>query len=213
MKKVMILGAEISDISPSEAVKTVHGFLADSDQHYIVTPNPEIVLAASRSAKLRFIFDNADLSLPDGFGLKIGAWILGQKLHNRIAGVDFMLEISSLAQVEGRGVFLLGGATGVAQKAAAKLQEKYPGIKITGAVSGGKVRKINNEWVASEAGLIEKINQSQAEILFVAFGCPKQEKWMFHNLSKLESVKLAMTVGGSFDFLAGTAQRAPLMMR
>jgi len=209
----MILGAEISDISPSEAVKTARGFLASQDQHYIVTPNPEIVLKAFKSAKLRFILDHADLSLPDGFGLKIAARLLGQKLHNRVAGADFMLKLGALAEEESRGVFLLGGAPGVAQKAAARLQEKYPGIKIAGAISGGKVRKINNEWVASEAGLIEKINQSRAQILFVAFGCPKQEKWLYHNLSKLESVKLAMTVGGSFDFLAGTVRRAPAIMR
>lgn len=209
----MILGAEISDISQTEAIKAAQVWLAGSDQHYIVTPNPEIVLAASKSAKLRYIFDNADLSLPDGFGLKIAAGILGQKLENRVAGADFMLQISALAAQEKRGVFLLGGEDGVAQKAGTKLQEKYPGIKIAGATSGGKVIKVNDRWTTSDQDLIKKINQSQAQILFVAFGCPKQEKWLFHNLAKLDSIKLAMTVGGSLDFLAGVRRRAPARMR
>ena len=209
----MILGVEVSDISQAQAIKKVQEFLNDSKQHYIVTPNPEIVLAASKSAKLRSVFDKADLSLPDGFGLKIAARILGQKLHHRVAGADFMLQIAALGAQERQSVFLLGGQAGVAKKAALKLQKMHPSLKIAGAESGGKVIKENNAWATSDRELIKKINQSQARILFVAFGCPKQEKWLFHNLAKLDSVKLAMTVGGSLDFLAHTARRAPAIMR
>jgi len=213
MKKVMILGVEVSDISQAQAIKKVQEFLNDSKQHYIVTPNPEIVLAASKSAKLRSVFDKADLSLPDGFGLKIAARILGQKLHHRVAGADFMLQIAALGAQERQSVFLLGGQAGVAKKAALKLQKMHPSLKIAGAESGGKVIKENNAWATSDRELIKKINQSQARILFVAFGCPKQEKWIRDNLYKLGSVKLAMAVGGSLDYLANVRRRAPRWLR
>ncbi len=213
MKKVTILGVNVTDIDLAAARRLVRRWLSGPDQHYIVTPNPEIVLMACRKGKLRAIFDRADLALPDGFGLKIGAKILGQKLEHRLTGADFMLEIIAIAAEQGAPIFLLGGRNEVAHKAAGKLKSLYPNLQIAGDAGGGEVKKTDGKWQAADPGLIERINAGLAQIIFVGFGCPKQERWIYDNLHKLENIKLAMAVGGSLDYLAGVRRRAPRPVR
>lgn len=214
MNSVNIMGVEVSNVSRAEALARVQNALASQHQHYIVTPNPEIVLAAGGDPALRSVLNHADLSLPDGFGLKIAARILGVRLPNRIAGADFMEMIVALAEEEHWPLFLLGGRdAAVPQRAAERLRGDYPAVVIAGHASGGVVRFREGRWEASEPGIIEKINQSGASILFVGFGAPKQEKWIFSNLDKLPNVRLAMVVGGTIDFWAGLRRRAPLLLR
>ncbi len=214
MKSVNILGIEVSDVSHSEALAQVKNFLEDANQHYIVTPNPEIVLKASCDPGLRRILNHADLSLPDGFGLKIAARILGQKLHHRVTGADFMLSIIALAESEQWPVFLLGGLhEKISEQAAWHLRYRYKQLKIVGYAPGGVVEFRHGRWQTSDEKLLARINASRAKILFVGFGCPKQEKWIFQNLDKLPNVKLAMTVGGTLDFLAGERKRALHVIR
>jgi len=214
MKSVNILGVEVSDVSRSEALARVKNFLEDSNQHYIVTPNPEIVLGAAKDHNLRRILNHADLALPDGFGLKIGARILGQKLRHRVTGADFMQSVIALAESEQWPVFLLGGKDEkIPEQAAWHLRYRCKQLKIVGHASGGVVEFRHARWQTSDQKLIDRINQSRAKILFVGFGCPKQEKWIFQNLDKLPNVKLAMTVGGTLDFLAGERKRARYVIR
>lgn len=214
MKSVNILGVDVSDISRPEALARVESFLASPHQHYIVTPNPEIVLKAVKDGSLRRILNHADLSLPDGFGLKIASRILGQKLHHRVTGADFMQAIAVLAEAEQWPIFLLGGLNKkTAEQAAWHLRYRYKQLKIVGHESGGVVEFTHGRWQTNDAKLLDRINQSRAKIVFVGFGCPKQEKWIFHNLDKLPSVKLAMTIGGTLDFLAGERKRAVYALR
>ncbi len=214
MNSVNILGVEVSDVSESFALSRVKSFLESPHQHYIVTPNPEIVLKAVKDGGLRRILNHADISLPDGFGLKIASRILGQKLHHRITGADFMLAILELAESEEWPVFLLGGLNEkVSEQAAWHVRYKYKKLKIVGQASGGVVEFRQARWQTSDSKLIDRINQSRAKILFVGFGCPKQEKWIFQNLDKLPNIKLAQTCGGTLDFLAGERKRALYAIR
>ncbi|MBI1961467.1 MAG: WecB/TagA/CpsF family glycosyltransferase [Parcubacteria group bacterium] len=214
MKSVNILGVEVSDVSRSEALAQVKNFLEDSNQHYLVTPNPEIVLKANKDHNLRRILNHADMALPDGFGLKIAARILGQKLLNRVTGADFMQSVIALAESEQWPVFLLGGRNEkISEQAAWHLRYRYKRLKIVGYASGGVVEFRQGRWQTSDAKLFARINQSRAKILFVGFGCPKQEKWIFQNLDKLPNIKLAMVVGGTLDFFAGERKRARYVIR
>lgn len=212
MREVNILGVKVSHLSLAEALSYVKNFLDGRERHFITTPNPEIILAAQKDENLRRIINYSDLALPDGFGLKIAAFILREKLRARLPGSDFMLACCALAEAEETGVFLLGGGQGVARGAAASLQKIYPRLKISGSASGGRVYLARAGWTAEE-GVTAQINSSGAKILFVAFGCPKQEKWIFSNLDKMPGLRLALTVGGSFDYLAGRKRRAPLLLR
>jgi N-acetylglucosaminyldiphosphoundecaprenol N-acetyl-beta-D-mannosaminyltransferase len=209
MKLVNILGTKLADISQPEALSWVKNFLEDNFQHYITTPNPEIVLLASYDKNLNLVINNSDLAIADGFGLKIAGYILGEKLDHRITGADFAEAIVALAESEGWPIFLLGSENDeIAQMAESRLKSIYNELKIVGAQSGGMLELKNKRWESNDQRLIEKINNSGAKILFVGFGCPKQEKWIFQNLDKLPKVKLAMTVGGTIDFWSGKRKRA-----
>jgi len=232
--KTDVLGVKIDDISPEEALAVVEKWICpDSRQsrnrgsrtngirrekHYIVTPNPEMVVAAQKDLAFKAALNDADLSIPDGAGLK-----LSKKVRNSFSGTDFMEKLISLSAEKGFVVGFLGGKEGIAKKAAECLLRKYPGLKVAFAKSGGLV---NNDGVIlrtkSEGSSPTMEDSSPAspgqndilpcDILFVAFGHIKQEKWMAANLEKIP-VKVAMGVGGSFDYFSGTVPRAPKFMR
>ena len=139
---------------------------------------------------------------------------------DRISGVDFMFEICRIAAEQGRSIYLLGsGFDEVVQKTSAELQKRFPNLKIVGCDKGPNI----DEWRATDYELklnieenevlIHRINALSPDIIFVAFGMGKQEKWIHEYLSKLLTVKVAMGVGGSFDFISGKTPRAPLFMR
>lgn len=179
MKKY-ILGIKIDDVNMSEALEMVHQWLQKFGKKYIVTPNPEFIMTAQKDLDFKKILNGADLSIPDGAGLKLSG-----KIENTVSGVDLMEKLVERSADWGVTVGLLGGSDGVANKTAECLQKKYPKIKIS---------------------------FTSPDLLFVAFGHPKQEKWIVKNLPKL-NVKIAMGVGGAFDYLSGKVPRAPKWIR
>lgn len=203
MQKITILGIKASNVTKNEAVEMCHGFLFDGSQHIIATPNPEMAVLALKDVEFASIFDKADLCLPDGVGLMLAGKLFGTPLKERIAGSDFVLSLAEMAEKEGKSVYLLGAGEGVAKKAGEKLKEKYLNLKISGVESGGDVSDLNIQ------DILNKINSVAPEILFVAFGQIKQEKWIVENLSKIPSVKIAIGIGGALDFIARNAKRAP----
>lgn len=199
MKK-SVLDIKIDDIDINQSVEIVKTWLKGIDKHYIVTPNPEIVLKAQEDFELKTILNNADLSVPDGVGLKLTTDIVCNT-----PGVDLMEELIKLSSDYGFTVGLLGGKKGIAEKTRDCLQKKYPTLKIIYVNSGGP---INNEGEI----IGNKLQIAKVDILFVAFGPPKQEKWVYKNLNKIP-VKVAMVVGGSFDYLSNKVVRAPIWIR
>ncbi len=201
------LGIKVDEVSKEQALQKAVEFLNSSGQHKIFTPNPEIIVKAQKDEYFKKVLNSGDLNLCDGVGLQIFA-----KIKTRVPGIDFMLEVCKLAMEQGRGVYLLGsGSDEVVGGAFEELEKRYPNLKISGYNKGPEI----NEGSACkfEGPIFEQINQSGAQILFVAFGMGKQEKWIYENLSKMPGVKIAMGVGGSFDFISGHIKRAPLFMR
>lgn len=187
MKKY-ILGVGIDDINIDQVVRKVEGWLKKGGKHYIVTPNPEFLVTAQSDPEFKKILNNADLAIPDGRGLKLAGDIL-----NHSPGIDVMEELVKRSSDWAVAVGFLGGRGNVAEKTAERLKKKYPALKV--------------KFISEEPDDIPKL-----DILFVAFGHPKQEKWISKNLPKLP-VKVAMGVGGSFDYLSGKVPRAPLWIR
>ncbi len=204
-----ILGVKIDNISNSDALYKVRRFLSGGGQHYIATTGPEFIMAAQRDQEFKNILNKSDLSLTDGFGIALAARYQGDKLTARIPGIDLMLDICSIAAESNQSIFLLGAKPGVAEKTAVRLIERFPNLRIAGAESGyrGWHRHLD------DAKVVEIINRRQPDILFVAFGQVKQEKWIANHLAQLPTVKLAMGVGGSFDYISGKVARAPGWMR
>lgn len=209
LKKIDILGVGITDASKDEILEYVFNFVSSgSEKGYIVTPNPEIITHAQAHTRYREILNKATVSLCDGVGVAIAARLMDKSLHGRIAGVDFMEEVCKESVRKGVGVGFLGGKRGVALRASECLKAKLPGLR---------VGFVGEEW--QESGIrrsldTEKKTQGQEEvdILFVAFGFPKQEEWIAENLSKIP-VKMAMGVGGAFDYISGAVPRSPFLMR
>jgi N-acetylglucosaminyldiphosphoundecaprenol N-acetyl-beta-D-mannosaminyltransferase len=203
---MQFLGVNITKVTKEEALAKVAEFLNSNNQHKIFTPNPEMVVKAQKDEYFKTVLNSGDLNLCDGMGLQIFTGI------KRIPGVDFMLEACRLAAEQGRGIYLLGsGNDEVVGKTCEALSKKFPNLKISGYNKGPEI----TEGLAKQLddGIVEQINNSGAQIFFVAFGMGKQEKWIYENLSKLPNIKVAMGVGGSFDFISGKIKRAPVFLR
>lgn len=207
--KVNILGVQIDNLKKLEVLEMVERFLSDGAQHYIVTPNPEMVVAAQKDEYFLGILNKAGLSVPDGFGLILASRYLRHPIPERIHGVDLMIDLCRMAEQKNCSVFLLAKKEGLAssEETAAALKKFYPGL----AISGGEL-EISN-FQSSALKIIEEINLKKPDILFVALGAGRQEKFIAENLNKMPSVKIAMGIGGAFDFISGKIKRAPRWMR
>lgn len=189
---------------------------------FCVTPNPEICLAAENNAGFLKVLKAADLSIPDGFGILwagrylngsknlirwgwtlLSPWVTKKKgvFFERVTGTDVM---NQFCQKSKRRVFLLGASPEVNRNLTEKL--KKAGTKVVGSYSGDP--SVENEEV-----IRQMIDTPETEVLFVAFGAPKQEEWISRNLPKMKNVRVAMGIGGAFDFLVGKRKRAPQWMR
>ncbi len=194
MDKEFLFGVGITNAKQEDILKYILYSLEKKDKkYYVVTPNPEIVVYATHHEAFKSILNNARLALCDGAGLLVAAKILGKQLKTRTTGVDLMDALCRGLATKPITVGFLGGKRGVAERTAECLQSKYPGLKVVFAKS---------EWSEDKA----------IDLLFVAFGFPKQEEWMASNIEKLP-IRVAMGVGGAFDYISGDVSRAPQSMR
>ena len=203
VKTKSVLGIKIDDVSINEAIDVIFSWLKSNKKHYIVTPNPEFIMTAQNDPKFKEILNKADLAIPDGSGLKISG-----KITNTTTGTDLIEEIFKKGD-KAITIGFLGGSGGVAKKAAERLRKKYPGTKILYAEDGPKV---NFEGEEVSPALSNKYHKLRVDIVCVGFGQIKQEKWISKNLDKLP-VKIAIGVGGAFDYFSGKVKRAPLWIR
>lgn len=170
-------------------------------KYYIVTPNPEILVFAKKNKNFKTILNNAEIALIDGTGIIWASKLLGRKVKQRITGTDFMQRLCQEASKKPINVGFLGGGPEVAERTAECLQKKYPGLKIA--------------FAAQEPDKLLKLLKEPKlliDLLFVAFGFPKQEEWIAQNLDKIP-VRIAIGVGGAFDYIGGNAPRAPVLIR
>ena len=201
--KVNILGFGVDRITLYEALQKVEAFLKEDRLHLVVTANPEIIMLARQDEQFAKILQQADLVTADGIGLVIGAKILGKSLPERVTGIDLSSGIFRLAQDRGWSFYLLGGKPGVAEEAAAKLIDLHPGLKLTGWHHG---------YFQDSEPILKEIEGKRPDILLVALGMGRQEKWIREHAQRLP-VRLAIGVGGSLDVYAGHVQRAPRLFQ
>jgi N-acetylglucosaminyldiphosphoundecaprenol N-acetyl-beta-D-mannosaminyltransferase len=170
---------------------------------FIVAINPEKIMKAQEDERLRELLNQATYQIPDGIGVILASIIKGGKIRSRVTGIDMMLRLCQEASIHGKKIFLYGAKPGVADEAKRKLEEKFPGIQIVGTMHG---------YEKDEKVVIDAINQSQADILFVALGSPTQEYWIVKHMHSLVP-KVYQGVGGSFDVVSGRLKRAPLIFQ
>lgn len=194
-----VLGVGFDPVTMDEAVTRGMAMLDTDAPDYVVTPNPEIVMACREDPEAREAVEAASLVLPDGIGIVYGAKILGRPLPEKVPGADFALGMFARMAASGRSVYLLGAKPGVAETAGRNLQERFPGLVIAGTADG---------YFQADGPVIDAINAAAPDMLLVCLGAPKQEKWMYRNRDKLR-VRLMAGLGGSLDVYAGVVERAP----
>lgn len=226
-----ILGVNISNLNQSETLSRARSFLIDGTQHLIFTPNPEMLADSQADWFFKTALNKADLAPADGFGLVLAARYLYKTFLNRFPGVELMEKICDLTAQENKSIYLLGGEKGIAAQTASVLLKRFPGLKIVGAETGivfksqissasWRIKSQNFQYLVgmnfdqeSNQELLGRIRKAAPDVLFVAFGHKKQEKWLAEFINELPSVKIGMGVGGSFDYLSGNTKRAPKLIR
>jgi len=196
-EKIDLLGIGITNATEIQVLEfIVENLEKQTEKYYIVTPNPELLVIANTDKEYKKILNNARLALADGIGVLVASRIIGKPLKQRITGVDLVENLCREVAEKPITTGFLGAGSGVADLAAECLRNKYPGLK---------VKLVASEW--SDNLKLDKI-----DILFVAFGSPKQEVWISNNLHNIPA-KVIIGVGGSFDFISGRVPRAPRLLR
>lgn len=200
--RIDVCGVKFDNVTMDEAIKRTMTILNGTQTAYAVTPNAEIVWEAMHDEALCALINDAALVLPDGAGVVLGAKILDTPLKSKVAGIDFAAHLMAEMAKSGHKLYLLGSKPGVAEQAAEKCLEKYPGLNICGTADG---------YFKDEAPVVEKINAAGADVVFVCLGAPKQEQFMKRHQDDL-NVKFMIGLGGSLDGFAGNVKRAPKWM-
>ncbi len=188
-----------------EAVDWIATRSEDKEKSLLCFVNPDCLNIAYKDESYKKLLQGAARVLPDGIGIHIGCRVLGVSLAANVNGSDLFPPLCERAVRDGLSLFLLGARPGVAQAAADNMCDRFPGLEIAGTHHG---------YFTDEEGdgVIQKINESGADILLVAMGAPRQEKWLDHHHEVLEPA-VRMGVGGQFDFYSGRIPRAPMWMR
>ena len=204
-ERVNILGVDVDAVTMAEAVDVVRRAMDTRAGVMVATANAEMLMRATHDEELRRILNASALVVPDGAGTVWAARHLGHAMPERVAGYDLAQELLRCAPAEGRRVYFFGSAPGVAEKAKAKAEQLYPGIEIVGVRNGFFS-------AADNAAIIAEIRAARPDLLLVALGVPKQEKWIAAHLAELD-VPVAIGVGGTLDVMAGVMKRAPHWMQ
>jgi N-acetylglucosaminyldiphosphoundecaprenol N-acetyl-beta-D-mannosaminyltransferase len=228
-KEINVLNIRFNNVSIEESIDFIFKQLEKGEKGYICTPNPEMLLEAENNHKFKDVLNDSLLNIPDGIGILWAATQIAEKnpkikafytlplialtpnifkkvLKERVTGTDLTQKIAERAAQTGRKLFLLGAAPGIAEKTAKILKQRYSGLKIVGTFAGSPSPQDEEE-------IINKINKAEPAILFVAYGAPAQETWIAKNLKHLKTVKIAIGIGGAFDFITGKRIRAPKWMQ
>lgn len=205
---IAILGVPFTSITFEQTVTRVEAMIASRRPHYIVTANVDFLVQARSDVELHRILADADLVLCDGQPLVWASRWLGRPLPERVAGSDLVPELIRLSAQKGYRIFFLGGSPKVAEQAVSNMESRYPNVKICGYYSPpfNPLLEMDHDVIA------EKIAAAKPDLLFVSFGCPKAEKWMFMHYRSL-GVPVVIGVGGTIDFLAQRLKRAPRWMQ
>ncbi|MFH0819191.1 MAG: WecB/TagA/CpsF family glycosyltransferase [Patescibacteria group bacterium] len=186
---VKILDIKVHNLNKAQITGIIEDYLKSKKTHFIATPNPEIILKCQHNFKLKNIINNADLAIPDGFGLLIASKF---KIKTRVSGVDVMTDIIKIAEQKKNSILFIINHNGLTQKGDLDktIQNKYPNLLYKIAFSDEKLL-------------------FQPSIIFVGLGCPDQEFWINDHAKQFTEARILMGVGGGIDFLSGNQKRAP----
>lgn len=204
MERVNVLGMAFDNHTMAEFMTILGKRMRQEQGTFIVTANPEIVMYAREHPEYQRLVDEADFVTADGIGVVKGAQILGTPIKERVTGFDLMVNLLQLAAQQGYRVYLIGAKPGIADAAAKKAAQEFPGLQIVGTHDG--------YFELGDTQVDQAIIAAKPDIVFAAMGYPRQEQFIAALRNHLPDA-LFMGVGGSFDVLSGTVKRAPVFMQ
>ena len=206
-ERLNILDIWVDPVDRHEAINRVEGFLRKGERpHTVFAANPEKNFSVPKDPILYETFKNADLLIPDGVGIVWAARILFGVRLERVPGSEFIFDICRLAADNGSGIFIYGAKEESNKTAVNRLKKQFDYLKVAGRCNG----YISD---AKMPDLIDRINKSRAEVLFLALGSPKQEKWFAKYHHELKYIKVCQCIGGTLDIISGNVKRAPEIWR
>lgn len=206
--RIELAGVLVDRVDENAAAAALEGFLADGRSHQIVTVNMDFLRLARHDATFRSLLNRADLAVADGMPVVWLSRLRGDPLPARVAGIELVEECCRLAARDGVGIYLLGAGPGVAEAAGRELAVRHPGLRIAGTMAPPF-----GAWSAAEEDrIVESIRAAGRCILFVAFGAPRQDRFIAAHLTEL-GTPVAIGVGCAFDLIVGARRRAPAWMR
>ena len=207
-QSIAVMGLPLANVTEDEAVDQIEKLILSGGTHQVATANLDFWLNSLNDVHLHRIIAGCSLVLPDGMPLVWISRLLGSPLKERVSGVDMVSRLADLSARKGYRIYLLGGRPGVAERATKVLEEKFPGVQICGhhAPPLADLERMDH------GDALDRIRAAKPDILLVAFGNPKQEKWIRMH-ARRSGVPVSIGIGGSMDMLVGDVNRAPMWMR
>jgi N-acetylglucosaminyldiphosphoundecaprenol N-acetyl-beta-D-mannosaminyltransferase len=199
-----ILGVHVSAINMDQALQTIDGWLTRRESRYVCVTPAHVVMDAYWNPRLRPILNRSGMTTPDGMSI---VWLLklhGQSTVSRVCGTDLMREICRVSATRRWRHFFYGGAPGVADGLSDRLRADFPGLPVAGAYSP-PFRPLTE---TEDRAVVERINASRADIVWIGISSPRQDQWMSEHLGKIDA-PVMIGVGAAFDFLSGRKPQAP----
>jgi len=202
-----VFGISVDGLALAEAAARVIDLAFSDNFHYVVTPNADHILNLSSDEDFRRAYNNASLTVADGWPVVVSGRLLGANIPERVAGSDLVPAVLSLASRKGisLSVFVLGGLGDVPERAARKILREYPGVRIAGYMS--PPFGFDGDPTLS-AAVAETVASTRPNLIIVGLGSPKQEKWVHSQMDRLPP-GVAVCAGATVDFMAGSVKRAP----
>jgi len=206
-EKLEIISLNIHHVSYSDTLDKVMEWGAGHVPSYVCFANAHSTIEAHKDKMFQDALNQATLVVPDGKSVAVAAWLLHGKKQERIAGMDFMPSLLARANANRSRIFMYGSTSEILSRLEKNIRSSYPDIEIAAMISP-PFGPVSEEQLSA---YIEEINDSGAQFGFVSLGCPKQEKWMAENSSRIKGVLLG--VGGAFPVMAGLQKRSPVWMQ
>lgn len=204
---ITILGVPIDNVTLEEVGTITEKLIKESNKtcKMVFAPNVEFIMMAQKDKQFFNLLKESSLSTPDSIGVIIGAKLQKKAFKERIPGQSYFRKVIELSNKKGYSIYLLGGEPGIPEKTKENLKKIYPNVNIVGLHHGYFDKNVEKE-------IIEEINSLQPNVLFVALGAPKQEKWIKEHRNELK-VDIAAGQGGTYDYEAGKIKRAPIWIQ
>ncbi|MEK6645402.1 MAG: WecB/TagA/CpsF family glycosyltransferase [Candidatus Firestonebacteria bacterium] len=204
LKKIDILDVKVDNVVLNDVIDVIKKSIKEKKFCNIVSINALTGIQAKRDKEFKKIMNTANLVLADGMGIILASKLLGKSLKERIAGIDLIPRLCKFSEENGSSIFFFGSLPGIVEDAILKLKQKFPKMNVSGVQNGYFDKNMEGE-------IINRINSSATDILLVGLGQPRQEKWIYNNRDKINSVCIG--VGGSFDVISGRVSRAPKILQ